>query len=53
MSAMPHWQTKRTLWNHSGPGTKATSGGGDRIHKFQACDESYGSPDDCSGWAVP
>ncbi|MCT7354409.1 hypothetical protein N4P33_19945 [Streptomyces sp. 15-116A] len=45
--------TKRTLWNHSGPGTTAYSGDGSRIYKFKACDENNGSPDDCSGWVIP
>ncbi|BFP54454.1 hypothetical protein OH733_21715 [Streptomyces griseus] len=46
-------ETKRTLWNHSGRGTTAYSGDGSRIYKFKACDENYGSPDDCSGWVIP
>lgn len=45
--------TKRTLWNHSGPSTRATSASGSKIIKFQACDENYGTPDDCSGWVAP
>lgn len=45
--------TKRTLWNHSGPGTRVESGTGSRIIKFQACDENAGTPDDCSGWVAP
>ena len=45
--------TKRTLWNHSGPGTTVYSGDGSKIIKFQACDENYGSADDCSGWVAP
>ncbi|MEU2435217.1 hypothetical protein ABZ595_03275 [Streptomyces rubradiris] len=45
--------TKRTLWNHSGPGTTVTSGDGSRIYKFKACDENYGDPDDCSKWVIP
>ncbi|MFJ9850477.1 hypothetical protein [Streptomyces sp. NPDC101150] len=45
--------TKRTLWNHSGPGTTVYSGDGSAIIKFQACDENYGSADDCSGWKAP
>lgn len=45
--------TKRTLWNHSGPGTTAYSADGGTIYKFQVCDENYGSPDDCSGFDVP
>ncbi|MGI5198491.1 hypothetical protein ACQEVY_33510 [Streptomyces sp. CA-288835] len=45
--------TKRTLWNHSGPRTTTTSGDGSRIYKFKACDENYGNPDDCSGWVIP
>ncbi|MFJ7767641.1 hypothetical protein ACIQ1J_04295 [Streptomyces sp. NPDC097107] len=45
--------TKRTLWNKSGPGTTATSGDGSRIYKFKACDVNYGDPDDCGGWVIP
>jgi len=45
-------ETKRTLWNHSGPRTTATSGDGSRIYKFKACDENYGNPDDCSDWVI-
>ncbi|WP_251069757.1 hypothetical protein [Streptomyces sp. ISL-96] len=46
-------ETKRTLWNHSGPGTTAYSGDGSRIYKFKACDENYGSPDDCAAnWTI-
>ncbi|ANW20332.1 hypothetical protein [Streptomyces clavuligerus] len=44
---------KRTLWNHSGPGTTSTSADGSRIYKFKACDENYGNPDDCSGRVIP
>ncbi|MFJ7296848.1 hypothetical protein [Streptomyces collinus] len=44
---------KRTLWNHSGPGTTATSGDGSKIYKFKACDENNGDPDDCaSNWTI-
>ncbi|MCX5340680.1 hypothetical protein [Streptomyces atratus] len=46
-------ETKRTLWNHSGPGTTVYSSDGSRIYKFKACDENYGAPDDCSGWVIP
>ena len=35
--------TKRTLWNHSGPGTRVISGDGSAIIKFKACDENDGS----------
>ncbi|MBQ0986055.1 hypothetical protein KBZ10_16320 [Streptomyces sp. F63] len=45
--------TKRTLWNHSGPGTTVYSGDGSRIIKFKACDENDWAPDDCSGWVAP
>ncbi|GHK00973.1 hypothetical protein ACWEWI_21335 [Streptomyces sp. NPDC003753] len=46
--------TKRTLWNHSGPGTTVYSGDGSRIYKFKACDENDGTPDDCaSTWTIP
>lgn len=45
--------TKRTLWNHSGSGTRVISGDGSRIIKFQACDENNAAPDDCSGWVAP
>ncbi|ROQ80704.1 hypothetical protein OG322_22025 [Streptomyces sp. NBC_01260] len=45
-------ETKRTLWNHSGPGTTSYSADGARIYKFQVCDENYGTPDDCSGWKI-
>ncbi|GAA2946068.1 MULTISPECIES: hypothetical protein [Streptomyces] len=45
--------TKRTLWNHSGPGTTATSGDGSKIYKFKACDENNGDPDDCApNWTI-
>ena len=45
--------TKRTLWNHSGPGTRVISGDGSAIIKFKACDENDGSADDCSSWVAP
>jgi hypothetical protein len=45
--------TKRTLWNHSGSGTRVVSGDGSKIIKFQACDENNAAPDDCSGWKAP
>ncbi|WP_338684655.1 hypothetical protein QD712_29670 [Streptomyces acidiscabies] len=45
--------TKRTLWNHSGPGTRAISAGGSKIIKFKACDENAVVEDDCSGWVAP
>ncbi|MFB7912665.1 hypothetical protein [Streptomyces sp. NPDC056061] len=45
--------TKRTLWNHSGYKTRATSADGSKIIKFQACDDNDWAPDDCSGWKAP
>lgn len=45
--------SKKTLWNHSGPGTTAYSADGGDITQFKVCDENYGSPDDCSGWKFP
>ncbi|MFF2022016.1 hypothetical protein ACFVW2_09435 [Streptomyces sp. NPDC058171] len=42
---------KRTLWNHNGTHTTVYSGDGSKIFKFKACDENFGSRDDCSGWA--
>ncbi|MEU8627633.1 hypothetical protein [Streptomyces sp. NPDC048669] len=45
--------SKRTLWNHSGPGTTSYSADGSSIYEFKVCDENYGAPDDCSGWKFP
>lgn len=45
--------TKRTLWNHSGYKTTASSADGSKIIKFKACDENDWDPDDCSSWVAP
>ncbi|MFJ2828766.1 hypothetical protein ACIPC1_14510 [Streptomyces sp. NPDC087263] len=42
--------TQRHLWNKSGTGTTATSGGGSVIFKLRVCEWVKDNDDDCSGW---
>ncbi|GGZ24644.1 hypothetical protein [Streptomyces poonensis] len=42
--------TQRHLWNKSGAGTTATSGGGSKIFKLRTCEWVKDNDDDCSGW---
>ncbi|GAA3751532.1 hypothetical protein [Salinactinospora qingdaonensis] len=44
--------TTRHLWNHSGGGTRVSSGFGSSVIKLRVCEERDWAPDSCTSWVA-